>query len=60
MLILSEPTLTFRGEDYKEFLRKHDNGLNLLPDFLEDPMTIPEDIHSKKSIPRNCPFLMIS
>jgi hypothetical protein len=44
MLRLSEPTLTFRGEDCKEFLKKHDNGLDLLPELLEDPMTIPEDI----------------
>jgi hypothetical protein len=44
MLRLSEPTLTFRGEDCKEFLKKHDNGLDLLPEFLEDPMTVPEDI----------------
>jgi hypothetical protein len=25
MLRLSKPTLTFRGEEYKEFLKKHDN-----------------------------------
>ena len=44
MLILSKPTLTFRGEDYKEFLKMHDNGLDLLPKFLEDPTTVPEYI----------------
>jgi hypothetical protein len=44
MLRLSEPTLTFRGEDCKEFLKNHDNGLDLLPEFLEDPTTVPEDI----------------
>jgi hypothetical protein len=44
MLRLSEPTLTFRGEDSKQFLRKHNNGLDLLPEFLEDPMAVPEDI----------------
>jgi hypothetical protein len=44
MLILSEPTLTFRGQDYKQFLEKHDNGLDLLPEFLKDPTTVSEDI----------------
>jgi hypothetical protein len=44
MLRLLEPTLTFRGEDYKEFLKKYDNGLDLLPEFLEDLMIVPEDI----------------
>jgi hypothetical protein len=44
MLRLSEPTLTFKGEDSKKFLRKHNNGLDLLPEFLEDPMAVPEDI----------------
>jgi hypothetical protein len=44
MLRLLEPTLTFRGEDCKEFLKKHDNGLDLLPEFLEDSMMVPEDI----------------
>ena len=44
MLRLSEPTLTFRGEDCKEILKKHDNELDLLPEFLEYPKTVPEDI----------------
>jgi hypothetical protein len=44
MLRLLEPMLTFKGEDYREFLNKHDNGLDLLPEFLENPTTIPEDI----------------
>jgi hypothetical protein len=44
MLRLLEPTLTSRGEDYKEFLKNHDNELDLLPKFLEDLMTVPEDI----------------
>jgi hypothetical protein len=44
MLRLSEPTLTSRGEDYKEFLKNHDNELDILPKFLEDPMTVPKDI----------------
>jgi hypothetical protein len=44
MLILSEPTLTFIGEDSKQFLRNHNNGLDLFLEFLGDPMAIPEDI----------------
>jgi hypothetical protein len=41
---LSEPTLTFKGQDCKQFLEKHDNGLDLLPELLEDPTIVPEDI----------------
>jgi hypothetical protein len=44
MLRLHEPTLTFKGEDCREFLKKNENGLYLLPEFLENPTTIPEDI----------------
>jgi hypothetical protein len=44
MLKLSEPTLTFRGEDCKQFLAKHNNVLDLLPHFLENPLLVPEDI----------------
>jgi hypothetical protein len=45
MLKLSEPTLTFRGQDYKQFLEKHDNGLDILAEFLKDPTIIPERYH---------------
>jgi hypothetical protein len=41
MLRLPEPTLTFKGEDCREFLKKHDNGLDLLPEFLENPTSSP-------------------
>jgi hypothetical protein len=44
MLRLPEPTLTFKGEDCRNFLKKHDNGLDLLPEFLENLVAIPEDI----------------
>jgi hypothetical protein len=44
MLRLPKPTLTFKGEDCREFLKKHDNGLDLLPEFLEDPTDVPEDM----------------
>jgi hypothetical protein len=44
MLIFMVPTLTFRGQDCKKFLEKHDNGLDLLPKFLEDLTIVPEDI----------------
>jgi hypothetical protein len=44
MLKLPESTLTFKGEDCMDFLKKHDNGLDILPEFLENPVAIPEDI----------------
>jgi hypothetical protein len=44
MLRLLKPMLTFKGEDCREFLKKHDNGLDLLPEFLQNPTAVPEDI----------------
>jgi hypothetical protein len=44
MLKLLDPTLTFRGQDCKKFLEKHDNGLDILAKFLKDPTIVPEDI----------------
>jgi hypothetical protein len=44
MLKLPKPTLTFKGEDCKQFLAKHNNGLDLLPHFLENPNLVPKDI----------------
>jgi hypothetical protein len=44
MLKLPELTLTFKGEDNNYFLKKHSNGLDLLPKYLENPATILEDI----------------
>jgi hypothetical protein len=44
MLKLPEPTLTFKGEDCKQFLAKNNNGLDLLPHFLERPNLVPKYI----------------
>jgi hypothetical protein len=44
MLRLLEPTLTFKGEYCRDFLKKLDNGLDLLPEFLENLTIIPKDI----------------
>jgi hypothetical protein len=44
MLKLPEPMLTFKGEDYKDFLKKHNNGLDLLLEYLENHASIPEYI----------------
>jgi hypothetical protein len=60
MLRLSEPTLTFRGEDSKQFLKKKDNRLDLLLEFMEDPTTVPEDITSLQVSSFRSPFREIS
>jgi hypothetical protein len=60
MLRLSEPTLTFRGEDCKQFLAKHNNGLDLLPHLLEDPILVPEDITSLQVSSFRNPFREIA
>jgi hypothetical protein len=44
MLKLSEPTLTFKGEDCRELLKKYNNGLDLLPEYLENHASVPADI----------------
>jgi hypothetical protein len=44
MLRLLKPTLTFKGKYFMEFLKNNDNGLDLLPEFLENPVVIPKDI----------------
>jgi hypothetical protein len=44
MLRLPEPTLTFKGDDCREFLKKHDNGFDLLPMYLKNLVVIPIDI----------------
>jgi hypothetical protein len=60
MLKLSEPTLTFRAQDYKEFLEKHDNRLEILAKFLEDPTVVPEDITKLQVSSFRNPFREIS
>jgi hypothetical protein len=60
MLRLPEPTLTFKGEDCIDFLKKHDNGLDLLPKFLENPVTILEDITRLQAILFKNPFWVIA
>jgi hypothetical protein len=44
MLKLPESTLTFKGEDCRELLKKHNNGLDLLPEYLENHVSVPIDI----------------
>jgi hypothetical protein len=44
MLNLLEPTLTFKGEHCRYFLKKHNNGHEIMPEYLENFVTIPEDI----------------
>jgi hypothetical protein len=50
MLKLPEPTLTFKGEDCRDFLKKHDNKLDILLELLENPEVILEDITKLKVI----------
>jgi hypothetical protein len=60
MLRLPEPTLTFKGEDCKDFLKKHDNNLDLLPEFLDNHAAIPEDIMRLQVILFKNPFREIA
>jgi hypothetical protein len=44
MLRLPEPTMTFKAEEAKDFMKSRNGGWDLLPQYLEDPTTMPEDI----------------
>jgi hypothetical protein len=44
MLTLPDPMPTFKGENCRQFLKKHGNELDLLPKFLQDPTPAPQDM----------------
>jgi hypothetical protein len=44
MLKLPEPTITFKGEEERNFLKNKNNGLDLLQEYLEDLATMSVDI----------------
>jgi hypothetical protein len=44
MLTLPDPMPTFKGENCKQFLKKHGNELDLLPKLLQDPTPAPRDM----------------
>jgi hypothetical protein len=44
MLKLPKPTITFKGEESRNFLKEKDNVLELLQEYLEDPTTMSKDI----------------
>jgi hypothetical protein len=44
MLTLPDPMPTFKGENCKQFLKKHGNELDLLPKLLQDPTPAPQDM----------------
>jgi hypothetical protein len=60
MLRLLKPMHTFKGDDCREFLKKQDNGLDLLPEYLENPVTIPIDIMRLQVISFKNPFREIA
>jgi hypothetical protein len=44
MLKLPKPTITFKGEEYIQFLKERNCGLELLREYLEDTATMSEDL----------------
>jgi hypothetical protein len=44
MLKLSEPNLVYKGEEARNFLKRKNNGIKLLQEYLHDPASMPEDI----------------
>jgi hypothetical protein len=41
MLKLPEPKLTYKGEEARNFLRRKNNGIELLQEYLQDPAAMP-------------------
>jgi hypothetical protein len=44
MLKFPEPNLVYKGEEAKNFLKRKNNGIKLLQEYLHDPASMPEDI----------------
>jgi hypothetical protein len=44
MLKLPEPTITFKRDEARSFLKEKSNRLEILQEYLEYPSTMPEDI----------------
>jgi hypothetical protein len=44
MLKLPEPNLVYKEERARNFLKRKNNGLELLQEYFHDPTTMPEDI----------------
>jgi len=46
ILRLPEPTMIFKVDEAKEFMKAKNGGLDLLPQYLEDSMTMSKDLSS--------------
>jgi hypothetical protein len=44
MLKLPEPNMVYKGEEARNFLKRKNNGIELLQEYLHDPASMPEDI----------------
>jgi hypothetical protein len=44
MFRLPEPTMNFKGDEAKYFLKARNGGWDLLQQYLEDPTMMPEDL----------------
>jgi hypothetical protein len=44
MLKIPKPTITFKGEEDRQFLKERNYGLELLLEYLEDPAMMLEDL----------------
>jgi len=44
MLKLPEPNITYKGYEARNFLKGRNNGIELLQEYLQDPIEIPKDL----------------
>ena len=44
MLKFPEPNPVYKGEEARNFLKRKNNGLEILQEYLHDPTIMPEDI----------------
>jgi hypothetical protein len=56
MLKLPEPKLVYKGEEAINFLKTKNNGLDLLQEYLNEPVVILEDISRIQEIHLKDPY----
>jgi hypothetical protein len=60
MLKLPEPNLVYKGQEARNFLKRKNNGLELIQEYLHDPATMPEDISRIQVISLKDPYKEIA
>jgi hypothetical protein len=60
MLKPIRPTITFKGDEARSFLKERNSALELLQEYLEDPAMIPKDLSNIQVILLKNPYQEIA